>query len=67
MLFYRSQRNLDEHKAGVTQLRRPGARTGLANLVLAGDWTDTGLPGTIEGALRSGFRAAEILREKKNR
>jgi squalene-associated FAD-dependent desaturase len=49
------------------QLRRPGARTGLANLVLAGDWTDTGLPGTIEGALRSGFRAAEILREKKNR
>src|SRR6516165_3759987 len=25
MLFYRSQRNLDEHKAGVTQLRRPGA------------------------------------------
>jgi monoamine oxidase len=29
--------------------------------MLAGDWTDTGLPGTIEGALRSGFRAAELL------
>lgn len=43
---------------------RPAARTGLANLVLAGDWTDTGLPGTIEGALRSGFRAAEILQAK---
>jgi squalene-associated FAD-dependent desaturase len=49
------------------QKKRPGARTGLANLVLAGDWTDTGLPGTIEGALRSGFRAADILREKNSR
>jgi squalene-associated FAD-dependent desaturase len=45
------------------QRRRPAARTGLANLVLAGDWTDTGLPGTIEGALRSGFRAADLVRE----
>jgi squalene-associated FAD-dependent desaturase len=49
------------------QRRRPGARTKLGNLVLAGDWTDTGLPGTIEGALRSGFRAAAILQEKKYR
>jgi squalene-associated FAD-dependent desaturase len=49
------------------QRKRPGARTKLANLVLAGDWTDTGLPGTIEGALRSGFRAADILREKNSR
>jgi len=48
------------------QRRRPGPRTKLANLVLAGDWTDTGLPGTIEGALRSGFRAADILQEKKS-
>jgi squalene-associated FAD-dependent desaturase len=48
------------------QRKRPGARTKLHNLVLAGDWTDTGLPGTIEGALRSGFRAADILREKKS-
>ena len=31
------------------------------NLVLAGDWTDTGLPATIEGAIRSGFGAADIL------
>ena len=40
---------------------RPGPRTGLANLVLAGDWTATGLPGTIEGAIRSGRTAAEVL------
>ena len=40
---------------------RPGARTGIANLVLAGDWTATGLPGTIEGAIRSGRIAAEVL------
>ncbi len=38
--------------------RRPGARTALANLFLAGDWTATGLPATIEGAIRSGRSAA---------
>lgn len=42
---------------------RPGCRTATANLFLAGDWTDTGLPATIEGAVRSGFTAsAEVLR-----
>jgi len=41
--------------------RRPGARTALANLFLAGDWTDTGLPATIEGAIRSGRRAADLV------
>ena len=40
--------------------RRPGAKTSLANLFLAGDWTDTGLPATIEGAIRSGNRAAAL-------
>ncbi len=40
--------------------RRPGARTRWSNLFLAGDWTDTGLPATIEGALRSGRRAADL-------
>jgi len=40
--------------------RRPGARTRWSNLVLAGDWTDTGLPATIEGALRSGRMAAAL-------
>ncbi|MGH7041049.1 MAG: hydroxysqualene dehydroxylase, partial [Acetobacteraceae bacterium] len=41
--------------------RRPGPRTDLANLVLAGDWTATGLPATIEGAIRSGNRASALL------
>ena len=41
--------------------RRPPARTALANLVLAGDWTRTGLPATIEGAIRSGCTAASLL------
>ena len=41
--------------------RRPVARTELANLVLAGDSTATGLPGTIEGAIRSGETAAAAL------
>ena len=40
--------------------RRPGATTAFGNLYLAGDWTDTGLPATIEGAIRSGNRAAEL-------
>jgi uncharacterized protein with NAD-binding domain and iron-sulfur cluster len=42
--------------------KRPAARTRLANLVLAGDWTDTGLPATIEGAIRSGETAARMIR-----
>jgi len=38
-----------------------GRKLGLANLALAGDWTATGLPATIEGAIRSGRRAAEAI------
>lgn len=38
--------------------RRPGAKTAWGNLALAGDWTDTGWPSTIEGAIQSGFTAA---------
>lgn len=41
--------------------KRPPARSRLRNLVLAGDWTDTGLPATIEGAIRSGHKAAEMV------
>lgn len=40
--------------------RRPGPRTVLGNVLLAGDWTDTGLPATIEGAIRSGECAAAL-------
>jgi squalene-associated FAD-dependent desaturase len=38
--------------------KRPPAETAWKNLFLAGDWTATGLPATIEGAIRSGQRAA---------
>ena len=41
--------------------RRRGTATAWFNLFLAGDWTDTGLPATIEGAIRSGNRAAESV------
>jgi squalene-associated FAD-dependent desaturase len=40
---------------------RPGTRTPVENLFLAGDWTATGLPGTIEGAVESGIRAAGCI------
>ena len=46
------------------QRRRPPAATRWRNLVLAGDWTATGLPCTIEGAIRSGNAAAAALTEK---
>jgi squalene-associated FAD-dependent desaturase len=41
--------------------RRPAAKTAYFNLFLAGDWTATGLPATIEGALRSGRTAARLV------
>jgi squalene-associated FAD-dependent desaturase len=41
--------------------KRPASATALGNLVLAGDWTATGLPATIEGAIRSGRTAAQRL------
>ena len=44
--------------------RRPPAATAWANLHLAGDYVDTGLPATIEGAIRSGFAAAARVRQR---
>ncbi len=41
---------------------RPGNRTSLPNLFLAGDWTDTGLPATIEGAIVSAERCAQLVK-----
>jgi uncharacterized protein with NAD-binding domain and iron-sulfur cluster len=41
-------------------LKRPSAKTAWRNMVLAGDWTDTGLPATLEGAVRSGEAAAAL-------
>lgn len=40
---------------------RPALYTGIRGLLLAGDWTDTGLPATIEGAVLSGHRAAAAV------
>ncbi|QPF86914.1 FAD-dependent oxidoreductase [Bradyrhizobium genosp. L] len=40
---------------------RPGPETSQKNLFLAGDWTATGLPATIEGSVRSGDRAADLV------
>jgi squalene-associated FAD-dependent desaturase len=42
---------------------RPGTKTGIRDLYLAGDWIDTGLPATIESAVRSGHLAAEAIRD----
>ena len=40
---------------------RPGQRTPIDNLFLAGDWTSTSWPATMEGAVRSGYLAAEAI------
>jgi len=40
---------------------RPATRTRWSNLMLAGDWTANGLPATIEGSIRSGQKAADLL------
>jgi squalene-associated FAD-dependent desaturase len=50
---------VDEH--------RPRPLTPVGNLLLAGDWTQTGWPATMEGAVRSGYLAAEQLLRNLNR
>jgi squalene-associated FAD-dependent desaturase len=45
--------------------RRPLSRTSIPNLFLAGDWTRSGWPATMEGAVRSGYLAAEAVTGKK--
>ncbi len=44
-----------------TEHLRPGTRTAFPNLFLAGDWTRSGWPATMEGAVRSGYIAAEAI------
>ena len=64
-----NRRVVTEHKAvfspqsGVRELR-PSQSTPVDNLHLAGDWTDTGWPATMEGAVRSGYLAAESVLEQ---
>jgi zeta-carotene desaturase len=47
-------------KPGLEALR-PVSATGLSNFFLAGDWTRSGWPATMEGAVRSGYLAAEAV------
>jgi uncharacterized protein with NAD-binding domain and iron-sulfur cluster len=62
-------RLVTEHRAVVSMLPgverlRPAQQSPIANVQLAGDWTNTGWPGTMEGAVRSGYLAAEnVLRQ----
>jgi uncharacterized protein with NAD-binding domain and iron-sulfur cluster len=44
-----------------TDALRPSQQTRISNLALAGDWTSTGWPATMEGAVRSGYLAAEAI------
>jgi squalene-associated FAD-dependent desaturase len=50
------------HTVGTARLR-PSSRTRFDNFFLAGDWTATGLPATIEGAVQSGQECARIVLE----
>jgi zeta-carotene desaturase len=43
------------------EARRPDTATRFRNFFLAGDWTRSGWPATMEGAVRSGYLAAEAL------
>lgn len=49
-------------RPGIEALR-PGQRTPMSNIALAGDWTATGWPATLESAVRSGYLAAEVALE----
>jgi len=51
---------------GVDQWRI-GPESPINNLWLAGDWTRTGWPATMEGAVRSGYQAAEALLATRGR
>lgn len=63
---YEAGRLIRERRATFDQspesvAKRPAAQTQYSNLVLAGDWTDTGVPATIEGSIRSGEIAAKAI------
>jgi zeta-carotene desaturase len=48
-----------------TEHLRPPQQTSIPNLYLAGDWTRTGWPATMEGAVRSGYLAAEAIAKQR--
>lgn len=62
-------RVIKERRATIAQspemlTQRPPAQTSVSNLILAGSWTDTGLPSTIEGAIASGHTAARLAQRR---
>ena len=57
--FVTRERHATFRQAAGTAVLRPGPHSGLDNVWLAGSWTDTGWPDTMESAVRSGLRAAE--------
>lgn len=61
-LVIKEKRATFSPRAG-TQKFRPGHSTSLKNLFLAGDWTDTKLPATIEGAAQSGYACSDLARK----
>lgn len=61
------QRLIVEKRAcfdAVPGLARPANRSPWPRIALAGDWTDTGYPSVLEGAVRSGLRAANMLQQQ---
>ena len=60
------QRAVFSPTPGVDQWRLP-QQSPVQNLLFAGDWTLTGWPATMEGAVRSGYLAAEQLLAGRNR
>jgi len=61
------ERHATFHATVSAAARRPGSRTALNNLYVAGDWTDTGLPASLESAVRSGRLAAQaVMEDHKN-
>jgi squalene-associated FAD-dependent desaturase len=56
-------RNPNATYAAPPAVKRPGPQTACANLAIAGSWTDTGWPDTMESAVRSGSAAAKTIEE----
>src|SRR5690606_42130516 len=61
-LFVTRERRATFRQRPGTAGARPGAATRAPGLFLAGAWTDTGWPDTMEGAVRSGLTAARLVR-----
>ncbi|WP_322778674.1 hydroxysqualene dehydroxylase HpnE [Frankia sp. Cas4] len=59
-VFVTRERTATFRQAPGTHALRPGPATALPGLALAGAWTDTGWPATMEGAVRSGLAAAKV-------